>query len=131
MMDHYLDLIVDVEVVDKREAGGTSSLTEKMGCKRILERMIGVLNAQELVTDASSKLQKFQLPHMNDPLINVWIIADTDGTIPSAHCFGCRAGLTESSSHVASAMFYIECWTCVNRKMACMQVKCGGSYQLM
>jgi len=24
--------------------------------------------------------------HMNDPLVNVWIIADTDGTILSAHC---------------------------------------------
>ncbi len=57
-MDHFLDLIVDVEVVDKREAGGTSSLMEKMGCKRILERMIGVLNAQELVTDASSVIMK-------------------------------------------------------------------------
>ncbi|KAL9977033.1 hypothetical protein ACROYT_G014395 [Oculina patagonica] len=31
MMDHYLDLIVDVEVVDKRESGGTSSLMKKMG----------------------------------------------------------------------------------------------------
>ena len=58
MMDHFLDLIVDVEVVDKREAGGTSSLMEKMGCKRILERMVGVLNLQELVTDASSVIMK-------------------------------------------------------------------------
>ena len=62
---------------------------------------------------------------MNDPLVNVWIIADTDGTILSAHCLGCKAGLTESCSHVASAMFYIECWTRVNGKMACMQVKCA------
>ena len=58
MMDHFLDLIVDVEVVDKREAGGTSSLMEKMGCKRILERMVGILNLQELVTDASSVIMK-------------------------------------------------------------------------
>lgn len=58
MMDHYLDLIVDGEVVEKREAGGTSSLMEKMGYKRILERMIGVLDAQELVTDASSVIMK-------------------------------------------------------------------------
>lgn len=27
---------------------------EKMGCKEILERMVGILNAQELVTNASS-----------------------------------------------------------------------------
>ena len=58
MMDHFLDLIVDVEVVDKREAGGTSSLMEKMGCKRILDRMVGILNLQELVTDASSVIMK-------------------------------------------------------------------------
>ena len=58
MMDHFLDIIVDLEVVDKREAGGTSSLMEKMGCKRLLERMIGVLNVQELVTDASSVIMK-------------------------------------------------------------------------
>jgi len=58
MMDHFLDLIVDVEVVDKREAGGTSSLMEKMGCKRILERMVGILNLQEVVTDASSVIMK-------------------------------------------------------------------------
>ena len=38
MMDHYLDVIVDCEVVDKRETGGTSTLMEKMGCKRILDR---------------------------------------------------------------------------------------------
>ena len=58
MMDHYLDVIVDCEVVDKRETGGTSTLMEKMGCKRILERMIGILNTSELVTDASSVIMK-------------------------------------------------------------------------
>ena len=57
-MDHYFDVIVDCEVVDKRETGGTSTLMEKMGCKRILERMIGILNASELVTDASSVIMK-------------------------------------------------------------------------
>ena len=30
---------------------------------------------------------------MNDPLVNVWIIADTDGTVLSSHCLGCKAGL--------------------------------------
>ena len=59
---------------------------------------------------------------MNDPLVNVWI---TTGTIISAHCSGCKAGLAESCSHVASAMIYIECWARVNGKMACTQVKCS------
>lgn len=29
MMDQYLNVIIDLEVVDKREAGGTSTLMEK------------------------------------------------------------------------------------------------------
>ena len=62
---------------------------------------------------------------MNDPLVNVWIIADTDGTILSSHCLGCKAGLAESCSHVTSAMTYIKCWAHVNGKMACTQVKCA------
>ena len=61
---------------------------------------------------------------MNDPLVNKWIIADTDGTILSSHCLGCKAGLAESCSHIASAMIYIKCWARVNGKMACTQVKC-------
>ena len=44
MMEHYLNIIVDLEVVDKREAGGTSTLMEKMGCKRLLERLMTNLN---------------------------------------------------------------------------------------
>ena len=62
---------------------------------------------------------------MNDSLVNVWIIADNDGTILSAHCLGCKAGLAETCSHFASAIFYIECRTRVNGKMACTQVKCA------
>lgn len=48
---------------------------------------------------------------MNDPLISIWIITEEDGTILSAHCCGCKAGLSESCSHVASVLFYIEAWT--------------------
>ena len=33
---------------------------------------------------------------MNDPLVNIWIIAEKDGTIISAHYLGCKAGLAES-----------------------------------
>ena len=61
---------------------------------------------------------------MNDPLVNIWIIAEQDGRVNFAHCLGCKAGLAESCSHVASAMMYIECWMRVNGKMACTQVKC-------
>ncbi|XP_068714108.1 uncharacterized protein [Montipora foliosa] len=62
---------------------------------------------------------------MNDPLVNVWIITESEGAIISAHCSGCKAGLGESCSHVASAMMYIECWARINGKMACTEVKCS------
>ncbi|XP_078382523.1 uncharacterized protein LOC144665209 [Oculina patagonica] len=61
---------------------------------------------------------------MNDPLVNIWMIVEKDGTIISAHCLGCKAGLAESCSHVASAMFYIEAVTRIQGKLACTQAKC-------
>ena len=60
---------------------------------------------------------------MNDPLI-LWIIAESDGTILSAHCLGCKAGLAESCSHLASIFFYIEAVTRIQGKLACTQTKC-------
>lgn len=62
---------------------------------------------------------------MNDPLVNIWVITESDGTILAAHCLGCKAGLAESCSHIASALFYIEAWIRVNGKLACTQVKCS------
>ena len=61
---------------------------------------------------------------MNDPLISVWVIAEKDGTVNSAHCLGCKAGLAESCSHVASVLFYIEAWTRIRGKLSCTEVKC-------
>lgn len=58
MMEHYLNVIEDLEVVDKREAGGTSTLMEKMGCKRLLERMMNNLKLGEFVSDASRVIMK-------------------------------------------------------------------------
>ncbi|EDO48872.1 predicted protein [Nematostella vectensis] len=62
---------------------------------------------------------------MNDPLVDIWLIKGKDGRIFSAHCLGCKAGLAESCSHIASVLFYIECWTRINGKLACTQVKCS------
>ena len=61
---------------------------------------------------------------MNSLLICIWIITESDGTIISAHCLDCKAGLSETCSHVASVMFYIEAWTRIHGTLACMQVKC-------
>ena len=39
---------------------------------------------------------------MNDPLVNIWVIIESDGTILAAHCLGSKAGLAESCSQIAS-----------------------------
>ena len=62
---------------------------------------------------------------MNEPPIPVWIITNKQGTVMSAHCLTCQAGLGESCSHVASVLFYVEAWTRINGKLACTQVKCS------
>lgn len=62
---------------------------------------------------------------MNDSLIPVWIITEKQGTIISAHCCGCKAGLGESCSHVAYVPFYLEAWTIINGKLSCAQLKCS------
>ena len=62
---------------------------------------------------------------MNDSLIPVWIITEREETVLSAHCLGCKAGLAESCSHIASVLFYLEAWTKLNGKLSCTQVKCS------
>lgn len=47
---------------------------------------------------------------MNEPPLPVWIITSKEGTVISTHCLGCKAGLSETCSHVASLLFYIEAW---------------------
>ena len=61
---------------------------------------------------------------MNDPFFTLWIIANKDGSILSAHCIGCMAGLGECCSHIASVLFYVEFWTRIKGKLSCTQVKC-------
>ena len=48
---------------------------------------------------------------MNDPFVQIWTITNKDGTILSALCAGCMAGLSKCCSHIASVLFYIEYWT--------------------
>jgi len=52
---------------------------------------------------------------MNDPLVNIWVITESDGTILAAHCLGCKAGLAESCWHIEAE----------NGKLTCTQVKCS------
>lgn len=61
---------------------------------------------------------------MNDPPVPIWIISNLEGTILSAHCIGCKAGLAECCSHIGGVLFYIEAWNRIHGKLACTQVKC-------
>ena len=45
--------------------------------------------------------------HVNEPLLQVWVICEDDGAINSAHCT-CMAGLSEVCSHVGAILFYLE-----------------------
>lgn len=56
---------------------------------------------------------------MNYALIKIWTITEKDGTINSGHCLGCKAGIAESCSHVASVLFYLEAWTKLNKRLSC------------
>ena len=47
------------------------------------------------------------------------------GLFLSAHCLGCKAGLAESCSHIASVLFYLEATTLIHGKLACTQLKCS------
>lgn len=59
IMEHYLNIVIDLEVVDKREAGVTSTLMEKMGCKRgLLERLMTNPKLGEFVCDATRVIMK-------------------------------------------------------------------------
>lgn len=58
IMDHFLNTIIDIEVVDKRGAGGASTTMEKMALKRLLERMMVKLDLSEITTDASATIMK-------------------------------------------------------------------------
>ena len=48
LMEQHLDVIVDCEVVDRRETGGVSTNME------VLERIVGKITVSEFVSDASS-----------------------------------------------------------------------------
>ena len=41
---------------------------------------------------------------MNNPLVNIWVIAEKDGTIISAHCLGCKAGLNPVPMMISSRL---------------------------
>lgn len=57
-MEHCTKAIVDVAVIDKRETGGNSTIMEKEGLRRLLEKLMKEMAVSELCTDASSTIIK-------------------------------------------------------------------------
>lgn len=58
LMEHATKVIVDMEVLDKRETGGNSVNMEREGLRRLLERLKDGLKISELTTDSSSTIMK-------------------------------------------------------------------------
>ena len=58
LMEHVTKVVVDLEVIDKRETGGNSTVMEREGLRRLLERLMNELPLNELCTDASSTIIK-------------------------------------------------------------------------
>lgn len=57
-MEHVTKVVVDLEVIDKRETGGNSTVMEREGLRRLLEWLMKELPLNELCTDASSTIIK-------------------------------------------------------------------------
>ena len=53
-MEQFLNIIVDIGNVDKRETRGISTNMEVFCLKNLLERIVGKLSISEIVTDAST-----------------------------------------------------------------------------
>ena len=58
IIEHFTNVVVDFEVVDKGETGGNSTTIEKEALRRLLERMATVFPSDELTTDASPSIIK-------------------------------------------------------------------------
>ena len=58
LMEQFLDIIVDIEVTDRRQTGGVSTNMEVYTLKRLLERIVGKLLVTEILTDASAAVMK-------------------------------------------------------------------------
>ena len=56
LMEAVTKVIVDIEVKDKRETGGSSTVMEVAALKCLLERLIETMSIGEFTTDASSSV---------------------------------------------------------------------------
>ena len=55
-MEQHLGSIIDLEVIDKRETGGTSTNMERLALKRLILRLMHQICIEEIATDASATM---------------------------------------------------------------------------
>ena len=59
LMEQFMSVVVDMEVLDKRETKGVSTDMEREGLRRLLLRHKQGLDISELIKDASFVIQMF------------------------------------------------------------------------
>ena len=57
LMEETTKMVVDIEVIDKRETGGKLVAMEKLAMSRLLQRLKGVLTISHVVVDASTSIK--------------------------------------------------------------------------
>ena len=58
LMEHVTKVVVDLEVLVKRETGGNAAVMEREGLRRLLEGLMKNFPLNELCTDGSTKIIK-------------------------------------------------------------------------
>ena len=58
LMEQFTNIVVNFEVIDKRETGGNSTGMEKEALRRLLERMATIFPFDKITTDASPTIIK-------------------------------------------------------------------------
>ena len=58
LMEHVTKVVVDLEVLVKRETGGNAAVMERKGLRRLLEGLMKDFPLNELCTDGSTKIIK-------------------------------------------------------------------------
>lgn len=59
-MKHFLDVIIDVEIVDVQDSRGVSCTMERLALCWLIERTMKDLHIEETVTNASSMISKLK-----------------------------------------------------------------------
>ncbi|KAK3727220.1 hypothetical protein QZH41_020354 [Actinostola sp. cb2023] len=66
LLDHVKNLVIDVEIVDKTQTQGKSSIMERFALDKSLVSLQDTINIVEVVTDASSTIKKMIADIFND-----------------------------------------------------------------